>query len=98
MGRTAESDITINDYAISKRHAAFARKGNRYFITDLGSTNGVMVNNKKVQSKQFAPLRTGKHVVLGRFSLCTRFIITAWSIENLSTLPIKKLDAYRRRG
>ena len=42
LGRSSNNDITIADYAISKQHAVFTRQlGGKYFVEDLGSTNGV---------------------------------------------------------
>ena len=68
VGRSSKSDITINDYAISKEHAFFTRKGNLYYVADLGSTNGVVVNHRKLKSQELYPLRLGQSVNFGRFS------------------------------
>ena len=93
VGRTSESDIPLNDYAISKQHAAFVKKANRYFITDLGSTNGVMVNDKKVSPKEFAPLQTRSNVVIGRFSFLFAHPIYFYCMvyaKHLSMFPAKE--------
>jgi len=40
MGR---ADIAGNDESISRRHLQFSRRGNQYFVRDVGSRNGTMV-------------------------------------------------------
>ena len=57
IGRTAQSEIMINDYTISKRHARIhhSRSQNSYILEDLGSTNGTRVNGERLEKN--APLR-----------------------------------------
>lgn len=45
IGRATNSDVVINDPLVSRQHAQINRKGDRYQITDLGSTDGTRVNN-----------------------------------------------------
>ena len=37
-----------DDPAVSTRHAEFARRGTRFVVTDLGSTNGTFVNSQRI--------------------------------------------------
>jgi len=57
VGRTSDSEIMINDYTISKKHArirhAMGRGG--YLLEELGSTNGTWVNGERLV--QGAPMR-----------------------------------------
>ena len=69
LGRSSANDITIADYAISKRHASFSRrKGGRYFIEDVGSTNGVLVDNIRVPVGRQKELTTQTTINFGRIS------------------------------
>ena len=58
IGRGPDNDIIINDELVSKRHAEIEARpcdeggGFDYFITDLGSTNGSFVNDKRVEKIQ----------------------------------------------
>jgi hypothetical protein len=54
-----------NEYGVSHRHALIHRKENRYEITDLDSTNGVFLNNKRIQPNKPYPLPNGSKVRLG---------------------------------
>ncbi len=49
VGRTESCDICIPNSAVSSRHCTLARQENGdYVLTDLNSTNGTVVNGKKV--------------------------------------------------
>ena len=52
VGRTADNDIQLNSTGVSARHAILRREGKEYFIDDADSTNGVFVNNQRVQRHQ----------------------------------------------
>jgi len=44
IGRSSRNAIHVPDGTISKDHAEITRRGDRYFIRDLGSRNGTRVN------------------------------------------------------
>jgi diguanylate cyclase (GGDEF)-like protein len=62
-GRAIQTDIPLDDDAVSRRHARFAWTGSAYVVRDLGSTNGTLVNDQAVQER---PLRDGDQVKIGR--------------------------------
>lgn len=71
IGRHPDNHICFpREKAISSFHCEIAFQNGRFFIRDVGSTNGVLLNNQKVQS---APLENGDKIKLGfkifRFSL-----------------------------
>ncbi|MDQ7064461.1 MAG: SpoIIE family protein phosphatase [candidate division KSB1 bacterium] len=47
IGRDPKSDILITDAAVSRRHARIGYEKGRFFIEDLGSKNGLLVNGQK---------------------------------------------------
>jgi len=49
IGRDADCDIRLEDPAVSRHHAKVACIYAGYFIEDLHSTNGVMLNNRRVR-------------------------------------------------
>lgn len=51
IGRNNDCDITLPHISVSQHHARITREGNGYFINDLGSTNGVIVNGLRISSK-----------------------------------------------
>ena len=63
LGRSRECDCVLNDPNVSRRHAELRRDSvGDWQIVDLGSTNGVKVNGRKVDPSR---LRPGDEVVLG---------------------------------
>jgi len=48
VGRLPECTISIDDSNISRNHAEIKAGASSYLVTDLGSTNGTMVNGVKI--------------------------------------------------
>ena len=61
-GRLERCDLTIQDSTVSRQHAAFVRRGERWWVVDLGSTNGTKVNGRRAAEH---PLDPGDQVELG---------------------------------
>lgn len=66
IGRLPECDITIDDPSVSRRHAKISRTDGRWVVEDLGSTNGVRVNDRQVAH---AELGDGDRLQLGSIRL-----------------------------
>ncbi|HLW57657.1 MAG TPA: FHA domain-containing protein [Bacteriovoracaceae bacterium] len=63
VGRSEKADIRINDNKTSREHAEFTKVGQDWIVTDLGSQNGVVVNDKKaVQHK----IKIGDRIIIGQ--------------------------------
>ncbi len=62
IGRSRDCDITLDDANVSRRHAELRQENGGYWIVDLGSTNGVEVNGKRVRR---AELEHDDEIVLG---------------------------------
>jgi hypothetical protein len=62
IGRSREADVVIQDPNVSRRHAEVRREDGAWQIVDLGSTNGIKVNGRRVAN---APLRPGDQVTIG---------------------------------
>jgi FHA domain len=74
LGRAAPAEIVVADRSISATHVRFARHGRRqtWTVTDLGSTNGTLLNDARVDGP--TPLVDGDVLVLGgvRFTVGAR--------------------------
>lgn len=72
IGRGTEADIWIEDGGVSRRHARIrCRSDGRYFIEDLGSTNGTFVGTARIDVSEIRPgdrIQVGPHVSL-RFQI-----------------------------
>ncbi len=48
IGRKPDNDFVIDHPAVSSNHCRIMLQGDTYFIEDLNSTNGTLVNDKKI--------------------------------------------------
>jgi hypothetical protein len=63
IGRSRDCDITVEDANVSRHHAEVRPSGGSWIVRDLGSTNGVKVNGRRIQGPQ--SLKPGDTVELG---------------------------------
>lgn len=63
IGRALECDIVIASKSVSREHARLCREGRKWFVEDLGSTNGTFRNNERVLTK--LDLRDGDSLKFG---------------------------------
>lgn len=92
IGRSSEwSDVAIDTPAVSRRHAAIIRDGDRYFVEDLNSRNGTYLNDQRVTSRM--PLKDGDGLLICDhefrfYSGLERRSSPAWSGEESSIAEI----------
>ena len=63
IGKREDNDLTIPNRAVSRRHARFIWEGDYYYIEDLDSANGTMVNGRKVKPGTKFEIHDGSHIV-----------------------------------
>ncbi|MEG2075046.1 MAG: FHA domain-containing protein, partial [Victivallaceae bacterium] len=85
IGRGSDSTWSLNgvDGSASTRHAMISRRKDNFYITDLGSRNGIFFQNKRIKERK---LESGDKITLGE---C---VIT---VENV-TESIKKVSQFNR--
>ncbi len=88
VGRKPSNDIVLDDPTVSGQHAVFLNLQNIY-IEDLDSTNGTLLNNKKVNKRQ---LEHGDVVRIGHHEM--KFINeTAQNFEKTVIIQAEKPEA-----
>ena len=60
IGRNPINDVVLTDEAVSSQHCYVARRGDRYILHDLNSTNGTLLNFERITDE--AELKS-KHVI-----------------------------------
>jgi hypothetical protein len=65
LGRSREADIVIDDANVSRKHAEVRPSGGSWIVRDLGSTNGVKVNGRRVDPSRAQSLKRGDVIELG---------------------------------
>jgi pSer/pThr/pTyr-binding forkhead associated (FHA) protein len=69
VGRDDDADIRVNEPLVSRAHARIERRGEAYFVQDLGSTNLTRVNGEVVAERA---LQDGDELRFAR--ACCRFV------------------------
>jgi hypothetical protein len=67
IGRDAGNDVVLNDEAASARHAVLEFADGEWWLEDMGSTNGTLVNGELVKSRE--RVQYGDEVGIGRVAL-----------------------------
>ncbi len=63
LGRSDQCDVVLDDESVSRQHASICCGEHGYEIQDLGSTNGVLVNDELIDR---TTLRTGDRIQMGQ--------------------------------
>jgi adenylate cyclase len=65
IGRNQANTICLPDHQVSRHHARITRQGNIFVIEDLQSSNGVMLQGKRLPAGVPCELRDGDEVGIG---------------------------------
>jgi DNA-binding SARP family transcriptional activator len=63
IGRLPDNDIVIDDENVSRYHAVVIDTGGSFVISDLRSTNGILVHGRRIRGS--ASLADGDHIHIG---------------------------------
>ena len=66
LGRHPDSEISLDDISVSRRHAEIERHGQEYVLRDSGSLNGTYVNQMRIDD--FA-LEQGDELQVGKYRM-----------------------------
>lgn len=84
IGRSKDNELQLDDTSISRRHAEIHRNNNGSFdIIDLGSMNGVYINNEKIGK---AELHEGDILEIGDFFLHFTQLASDYSLEESTVM------------
>ena len=80
MGRSRESHIHLKDKSVSRKHLKIYRKAQDYFIEDLETASGTLLNGVRIDPLKRYKVQTGHRITLGK----TLVIIGNGSLEEES--------------
>ena len=66
IGRGRGADVVLSEPTISRAHAAIGFEEDAFFVQDLGSTNGTLVNGSPEEK---ASLENGDKIQMGKLTL-----------------------------
>ena len=82
VGRGTANDLVLNDTSVSRFHCVIKKQDDGHFaIADRGSTNGVVINGKRIQAE--TPFVDGDRAKIGVYTLVLEHI-------NDNSLVVKK--------
>jgi len=62
IGRSQSADIKVMDIKVSRSHSRIEKRGEKFYITDLGSRNGTYVNGERITTHE---LVNGDNIKVG---------------------------------
>jgi len=65
IGRDPACDIRLNDPTVSRYHAWLTQEGGHWYVSDTGSANGTLVNNKILETNERVELKDGDEIEFG---------------------------------
>jgi hypothetical protein len=104
IGRENANDLTLKDPAVSRKHARITYQGGRYYIEDLGSTNGTFLNDQPVRVQSPIDhgdvIRLGESILLTYYGLAVENVCETFILEDpqdfIQTPPLVQQGGYQQ--
>ncbi len=63
IGRSRQCDVVLNDPNVSRQHAEIRPRGGSWVLSDLGSTNGSILNGRRIEGPEV--VKAGDEIEIG---------------------------------
>lgn len=90
IGRMEENIVTLPSQGVSRQHARIVRADENFFLVDLGSGNGTLLNGTKVRPNEKNLLRNNDLISIDAYDL--RFYLTDEALESSYNEEITESD------
>ena len=110
LGRSATCDVQLADPAVSRRHARLASQGGAWFVTDLASRAGVLLNAQPLVPDSPAPLSDLDLLTIGPWTFRVQLGVSSTAMravpvgpdrldpgERVESVPERELRSIARR-
>lgn len=67
-------NLFVIDLLVSARHARIQKKAGSLVVTDLDSTNGTFINDKRLAPGVAATVSPGSYITFGKLSLALTYL------------------------
>ena len=95
IGRKEGNTIRLTERNVSRRHARILRNNGEVQIEDLGSYNGIRVNNARIAER--VSLRVSDQAQIGDYKLYLK-AEGVEQVDDARTMPIERIDALTPTG
>jgi pSer/pThr/pTyr-binding forkhead associated (FHA) protein len=95
MGRKPNNDLAFNRPEISGNHAAFLFENNDYYVTDLGSTNGTLLNGAQLVAREKYKLQDADVITIAPYTI--QFVMEVESMETMIEIPSSAIPAAAKK-
>jgi pSer/pThr/pTyr-binding forkhead associated (FHA) protein len=85
IGRKPNNDLAFNRPEISGSHAAFLFENSQYFVMDLGSTNGTLLNGAQLVAREKYGLQDNDVITVAPFAI--QFLLEDESMDTMIEVP-----------
>jgi len=111
IGRGKDNDIVLSDQRASRQHAQIKKENNQYIINDLGSVNGILVNETKTNTstlKHNDQIKIGNSILIflekeERTQTIQRDVVVSqeseyedWAQKTISVSPVSTFPKAKR--
>lgn len=93
IGRASVAELRLQHPSISRRHAQIVRKGEFFYVKDLGSQNGTYVNAQKISSE--VEVHPGDELAVGSALLKLRGPVKE---ADSASVPSVKISRPKKKG
>jgi 3',5'-cyclic-nucleotide phosphodiesterase len=69
LGRSPGNNLRLSDHRVSRRHVRITRRGERFLLEDLNSTNGTLLRNERLAPGIPSELVEGDEIRIGPLRL-----------------------------
>jgi phage tail-like protein len=76
FGRAAGNDVTLRDSQISRRHMRIIWQDGGFWVEDMGSSNGVWLNNARLEANVLRAISPSDNIRLGPYTLVYEQLVT----------------------
>ena len=93
IGRAPDNEVAIHDSSVSRKHLKIVKRGEKYYLTDLGSKNGTFIDGMRVNLGKEYEVREGIPIAVGKTFLSVGKTYPSDVLEVLDSIDLfKELD------
>ena len=91
IGRSQQCNVVLEDRKSSRKHSLIKKNGDKYYIKDLGSANGTLLNGDRVDEQE---LESGDQIQIGDTTFTFEMVQSDYEVkkENFISVPQPEME------